>query len=306
MFSIGIFKRFCFLLVITLMSIGIACAQNEIHNALSPEKVNLALRRTADKLLRLSGDSTSRIPAVEQKNAFTWRVLLQQPFSYDRLPALLQESLDLYNIRTPYEVKVRRYGDETIDLGYHKVDFSDGKEVPCQSREMDETGHYIEISFLQSEAVVSTPAQAQTSWWLTWKGWLVIAVSTGIIAFWFFKRKKSPEADPIHLPKSKETEWLEFGNSRLDVAGQILNCSGTKQSLTFRETKLLKLFASSPDQLLERDFILQQVWADEGIMVGRSVDVFVSRLRKKLAPDTSVGIVAVHGVGYRMETGKPD
>ncbi len=290
-------------MVITVMSIALAGAQNEIYSAVSPEKVNLALRRTADKLLRLSGDSTSRIPAVEQKNASTWRVLLQQPFSYDQLPALLQESLDLYNIRTPYEVKVRRYGDETIDLGYHQVDFSDGKEVPCQSREMDETSHYIEISFLQNEAAIPSPVQAENPL-MTWKSWIMILLPFGIISFWFFRRKKTKPNDTVNIAASKETEWLEFGNSRLDVAGQILDCGGTKQSLTFRETKLLKLFASNPDQLLERDFILQQVWADEGIMVGRSVDVFVSRLRKKLSTDTSLGIVAVHGVGYRMETGK--
>lgn len=72
----------------------------------------------------------------------------------------------------------------------------------------------------------------------------------------------------------------------------------------FPETKLLKLLVTSPDRLLERDFIIQQVWADEGVLVGRSVDVFVSRLRKKLSADVSIGIVAVHGVGYRLETGK--
>lgn len=52
---------------------------------------------------------------------------------------------------------------------------------------------------------------------------------------------------------------------------------------------------------MERDSIIQQVWADEGVLVGRSVDVFVSRLRKKLADDTSVVLAVVHGIGYRME-----
>ena len=58
---------------------------------------------------------------------------------------------------------------------------------------------------------------------------------------------------------------------------------------------------SHPGQLLERERILREVWADEGILVGRSVDMFVSRLRKKLAADPTVGIAAVHGVGYRLE-----
>ena len=68
--------------------------------------------------------------------------------------------------------------------------------------------------------------------------------------------------------------------------------------------KLLAFFARHPDQVLQRDEILQQVWADEGVLVGRSLDMFVSRLRKKLAGDPTVSIVAVHGVGYRLETGR--
>ena len=74
-----------------------------------------------------------------------------------------------------------------------------------------------------------------------------------------------------------------------------------RHELTFREAKLLRLFASNPGELLERDQILQQVWEDEGVQVTRSVDVFISRLRKKLVADPSVGIVAVHGVGYKLE-----
>jgi len=123
----------------------------------------------------------------------------------------------------------------------------------------------------------------------------------GLVGLILFLRQKTT------LPASgtnEEPEWLEFANSRLDVAGQVLICGGVRQSLTFRETKLLRLFVTSPDRLLERDLILKQVWEDEGVLVGRSVDVFVSRLRKKLSADPSVGIVAVHGVGYRLETGK--
>ena len=69
---------------------------------------------------------------------------------------------------------------------------------------------------------------------------------------------------------------------------------------------MLHLFVSNLGSLLERDYILQQVWADEGVLIGRSMDVFVSRLRKKLAEDPILRIVAIHGVGYRMETGKQE
>lgn len=262
----------------------------------SPEKVNLALRRTADELLRLSGDSTSRIPAVRQVVENTWQLRLDQPFSYDQLPAQLQASLDLYGIRQPYQVVVRRCADNLIDLGYHQFDFLEKSEVPCSGRDKPEGCHFIEITFAESSR--------QKPLWagLTGGVLLMLGVSGGI---WFFRRQKQSLATPASPVEVHEKDWVEFGNSRLDVAGQVLVCSGVHQNLTFREAKLLRLFALSPNQLLERDFILQQVWADEGVLVGRSVDVFVSRLRKKLAADSTVSIVAVHGVGYRMETTQP-
>ncbi|MBK8042565.1 MAG: response regulator transcription factor [Haliscomenobacter sp.] len=115
-----------------------------------------------------------------------------------------------------------------------------------------------------------------------------------------FLRRRRPKAALLR----KDRLGFTFGQSRLDVAGQVLECGGLRQDLTFREAKLLRLFVTHSGQLLEREFILTQVWADEGVLVGRSVDVFVSRLRKKLSADPSVSIVAVHGVGYRLETGK--
>ncbi|MBK8555432.1 MAG: response regulator transcription factor [Lewinellaceae bacterium] len=257
--------------------------------ALSPDKINLALRRTADGLLRQAGDSTSRIPAIEQTSASVWRVRLEQPFHYEQLPALLQASLDRFGIRQPYDVALRRCADATIDLGYHQQDYVRTGVVPCQGRDLPEICHFIEITFL-------SPAEKNTFW--TGKSWLFFLLWGGLAGFWFLKRQKQTSAPSTDAP------WLIFGNSRLDALGQVLLCNGTRHMLTYREAKLLRLFASSPDQLLEREFILQEVWADEGILVGRSVDVFVSRLRKKLAADPSVSIVAVHGVGYRLETGK--
>ncbi len=61
------------------------------------------------------------------------------------------------------------------------------------------------------------------------------------------------------------------------------------------------LTLNHPNQLLGRDLILQSVWGDEGITVGRSADVFVSRLRKLLQHDPTLRIASVHGVGYRLE-----
>ncbi|MBL7805740.1 MAG: response regulator transcription factor [Saprospiraceae bacterium] len=259
------------------------------------ERVNLALRRTADGLLRLSGDSTSRIPAIEQTAANVWQVQLEKPFSYEQLPAILQASLDQYGVRESYEVAVRRCEDAVIDLGYHQLDFLENEDgfVPCGGRAAPEGCHYIELRFVE-------PATGNA---LAVKIGLALLALSGLLLYWLVRRKRY--AGPVEtMPEAAEPDWLVFGQSRLDVSNQVLECGGHRQQLTFREAKLLRLLASHTDRLLEREEIIRQVWADEGVLVGRSVDMFVSRLRKKLAPDPSVAIVAVHGVGYRLETGR--
>lgn len=102
---------------------------------------------------------------------------------------------------------------------------------------------------------------------------------------------------------SLDPNALHFGNSSLGLANQLLLVNGVRESLTYCEAKLLHLFISNPNQLLEREFLLKSVWEDEGIIVGRSLDVFVSRLRKLLRADIGVQIATVHGVGYRLEVG---
>lgn len=258
-----------------------------------PEKVNLALRRTADALLRLSGDTTSQIPAIEQTESVKWRVHLEQAFSYDSLPYLLQQSLDLYGIKEQYNVTVRRCDDGTIDLGYQQLDIWSKNGVPCQGRNMPVGCHYIEVSFNVTSASAPSTNYILLS---------AILGCSGLLGFWYFQRIRKESFRQDVMPPN--TDWIEIGNSKLDTTGQTLLCEGVKQTLTFREAKLLHLFATHPDQLLQRDFIIQRVWADEGILVGRSVDVFVSRLRKKLAGDSSLNIAVVHGIGYRMETSR--
>lgn len=262
---------------------------------ISPEKINLALRRTAHQLLAESGDTLSGIPAVEKVADHSWLVKLEHPFNYDRLPVILQESFDVHNIHANYDVAVLRCTDGELQLGYNFLDFSKDSTVPCGGRELEEACYNLQVTF--PDSIGSSNA-------LPWAGWLV----SGLLAVALFavgQRWRRPEQAPVRATAASlpEGDWLEFGQSRLDVANQVLLCGTVRHELTYREAKLLHLFASHTNQLLERSTILQNVWADEGILVGRSVDMFVSRLRKILRDDASLRLVAVHGVGYRLEVG---
>jgi DNA-binding response OmpR family regulator len=71
--------------------------------------------------------------------------------------------------------------------------------------------------------------------------------------------------------------------------------------LTAKENKLLLIFARSPNAVIERTRLQKEIWEDEGVIVGRSLDMFISKLRKKLETDPSIQLINIHGKGYRLE-----
>lgn len=255
----------------------------------SPEKVNLALRRTAHHLLRAAGDSASRIPAVQQTDR-VFTVRLNHAFSYDRLPALLQQSLDQHRIQANYDVAVLDCGRGELQLGYNFLDYTERGEVPCGGRQMGEGCYTLKVTFAETPPVDKSGG-----------GWWTLVFSGLLAGFVYLSWKTTQSAKPAEEADPETSEAIRLGNFWFNPVKQTLLCGDRSHTLTYREAKLLRLFASHPNQVLERDFILKTVWEDEGVTVGRSVDVFVSRLRKLLQDDPSVRIVAIHGIGYRIE-----
>ena len=256
------------------------------------EKVNLALRRTAHRLLKSSGDSTSQIEPVKILDESTFVVRLNKNFNYDNLPQLLEESFKIHQIDDNYNVSVLNCQDGELELGYNYFDFKKDKNVACIGRKQDKTCYDLRVSFTEkSIQSASKPF------------WLIPLWSLFLVGFVYLNRKKSVEkiASDVRV-ETKTSDKINFGNSSLDFSNQLLNSGNVQHNLTYREAKLLRLFVMNANQLLERDFILKSVWEDEGITVGRSLDVFVSRIRKLLAEDNQVQIITSHGVGYKLQT----
>jgi DNA-binding response OmpR family regulator len=76
-------------------------------------------------------------------------------------------------------------------------------------------------------------------------------------------------------------------------------------SLTDKECKVLKLLHQNFGELIPRETLMQEVWINEGVFTGRSLDMFVSKLRKKLSLDPELRITNVHGKGYKLEMSLP-
>jgi DNA-binding response OmpR family regulator len=110
----------------------------------------------------------------------------------------------------------------------------------------------------------------------------------------FLKRSKIVSKNDSH------PALLTFGSFTFDPANQQLS-SGTKNhSLTYRESELLKLLTDRKGQIVKREDILLKVWDNDQYFSSRSLDVFISRLRKLLKSDPSIRIENIHNVGYRL------
>ena len=84
-----------------------------------------------------------------------------------------------------------------------------------------------------------------------------------------------------------------------------LSREGKGEELTTREAELLALFCVADQGLVERTVALRELWGDDSFFAGRSMDVFISRLRKRFAADPAVQIVNVHGRGFRLVVAAP-
>lgn len=100
-------------------------------------------------------------------------------------------------------------------------------------------------------------------------------------------------------PPEDETRF-EIGSYTFDSSSRILKSSKQEYRLTTRESELLRLFCLNQNQVLSRSEALKELWGEESYFSGRSMDVFVSRLRKYLSDDSRVAIINVHGKGFRL------
>jgi DNA-binding response OmpR family regulator len=80
-----------------------------------------------------------------------------------------------------------------------------------------------------------------------------------------------------------------------------LICAGHKEKLTLKESQLLRLLIINKNKMMSREDILTEIWGEDDYFLGRSMDVFISRLRKYLAPDSGIDIRTVRGAGFILE-----
>ncbi len=109
----------------------------------------------------------------------------------------------------------------------------------------------------------------------------------------------------IFLKRSQKNKALEqqtylLGKYTFDPTNYLMIHENEKIKLTQRESQLLQFFIEHQNQVLKREVILKSLWGDDDYFMGRSLDVFISRLRKILADEKGIAIENLHGIGFKF------
>jgi DNA-binding response OmpR family regulator len=99
---------------------------------------------------------------------------------------------------------------------------------------------------------------------------------------------------------SRSAKYI-IGNYTFDFTNHLLTSAASERQLTKREAELLNLLCLNMNNVLRRDVALKTIWGEDDYFMGRSMDVYITKLRKMLSGDPSISIVNIHNTGFRLE-----
>ena len=106
--------------------------------------------------------------------------------------------------------------------------------------------------------------------------------------------------------KNKDATVYKLGQFTFDTKKQTLSLNGEDVKLTTKENELLSLLAANANSILERNYALKTIWIDDNYFNARSMDVYITKLRKKLKEDPNIQIINIHGKGYKLIAPEPE
>lgn len=246
------------------------------------------LRRIGHELLLQSDDSTSRVLPVKKIAENEYRISFENELTFqpDSLVNTTRRVLARDPLARDYVVNVLKSDNAGATYGFAISGNRKDDIVACHGRKQPTARYMIDIKFKPARI---NPVK---------NGYLLGSLPVLAFVGFIFLRSVKPRRA---LPSGQYTEILTFGAVLFDAKNRKLIINEKTIDLTVTETRVLRIFALSPNETIERSRLQKEIWEDEGIIVGRSLDVFISKLRKKLENDPSVKLVNIHSKGYKLE-----
>lgn len=273
------------LLLISMICVAFSMTGNDDFDFARRE---ILLRRIGHEILLQSGDSTSRVLPVKKIAKNEYQISFENAFTFQpkSLVNTTQRLLAEDPLASDYVVNVLNCANASVAYGYAISKNRKDDIVACLGRRQPVGCYMIDIKF--------KPAGIMTAK----NGYLLGSLTVlAFVAFIFFRSAKPGKV----LTDGQHTGIFTLGSMSFDAETRKLMINGKTIDLTRTETRVLRIFALSPNEAIERTRLQKEIWEDEGVIVGRSLDMFISKLRKKLEFDPNIKISVIRGKGYKLE-----
>ncbi len=278
---------FGLLLLSGLLTLCVAFTTNDNDN-FDVARREVLLRRIGHELLIHSGDRTSRVLPVKKISENEYQISFENEFSFQ--PELLVSTARNWLAKDPlakdYVVNVLNCDNTTVVYGFAVSKSKKDDVVACLGRKQPKACYVINIKFKSSGLTAFNKVYLLGS--------LPVLAFVGFVFIRLNKRRND-------LSENQLEDTFNLGSILFDSKNKKLIMNEQTNNLTATETRLLRIFASSPNKTIERARLQKEIWEDEGVVVGRSLDMFISKLRKKLELDSNVAVIVVRGKGYKLE-----
>jgi hypothetical protein len=279
---------FNILIVAVLMFPATVCSQDSY----SDQHIEVSLRMIGHNFLLQIGDSTSKVlPIKKEGDQYRIKFDTEIAFQPGDLVESIKNTASEIGLEEDYIVTVHKCGSEEVVYSYEINNSVQSDIIPCRTR--DQAKECYELVFTlkpeKSGNVLNTSESKNDSTLLIVI--LAMVVLAVIFAYLIFQKRKVLKQNP---------DVISLGKYQFNPRRSELILKEQRIELSGKETELLKLLYDNANQTVERDVILNKVWQDEGDYVGRTLDVFISKLRKKLEADSDIKIANVRGVGYKL------
>ncbi|MBT8220170.1 MAG: winged helix-turn-helix domain-containing protein [Bacteroidia bacterium] len=253
------------------------------------------------QVLLNSQDSTSRVLPIK-KEGDRYRIEFDSEFEFtpDDLVTTINQVAEDTRIADRYIIEVEDCITKEIVYGWEMNHLEHSDIIPCRQRMLPKACYNLLFTLMESnieiavvsdiEDIASIESSAQKSQGNY--GMLVLMLGL-LIGGGFVLKKNIRKSD-------NDPNLIQLGDFQFDKRNSELMYQHQKVELTGKEADLLLLLYNAVNTTVEREVILSKVWGTEGDYIGRTLDVFISKLRKKLGADPRMKIVNIRGVGYKL------
>jgi hypothetical protein len=252
--------------------------------------LEVSLRMVGQEVLKAVGDRQGLVQPVERVGG-AYQITFERPFAFepDRLGRVIDSVMAATKLSEHYIVSFTHCDSTRVVYSYERK--AGGDLLPCLGRTQPEACYRLTLHLLdgysgplldQADAGGGEDRLASILLLL-----IALLGAAGALAVYLSRKAHDPAVVRIgDFVFSKHRMQLVHDKAHIELTG--------------KEAELLDLLLASINATVEREVILREVWGDEGDYVGRTLDVFISKLRKKLEGDGRVHILNIRGVGYKL------